>query len=59
MKVPRDLSGKDIVKSLSIYGYRFIRQKGSHIMITTQENGEHHPAITNHDPVKIGTLNGF
>jgi predicted RNA binding protein YcfA (HicA-like mRNA interferase family) len=59
MKVPRDLSGSDIVKALSIYGYRFIRQKGSHIMITTQQNGEHHLAIPNHDPLKIGTLNAI
>ena len=59
MKVPRDLSGHDIVKALSIYGYQFIRQKGSHIMITTQNNGEHHLAIPNHNPLKIGTLNAI
>ena len=28
-------------------------------MVTTQQNGEHHLAIPNHDPVKIGTLNGI
>lgn len=59
MKVPRDLSGQDIVKALSIYGYQFIRQKGSHIMITTHNNGEHHLAIPNHNPLKIGTLNAI
>jgi predicted RNA binding protein YcfA (HicA-like mRNA interferase family) len=52
MKVPRNLSGKDIAKALSIYGYQFVRQKGSHIMITTHQNGEHHLAIPNHDPVE-------
>jgi predicted RNA binding protein YcfA (HicA-like mRNA interferase family) len=59
VKVPRNLSGKDIANALSIYGYQFVRQKGSHIMVTTQQNSEHHLAIPNHDPVKIGTLNGI
>ena len=53
MKVPRDLSGQDIVNALSIYGYQFICQKGSHIMITTHNNGEHHLAIPNHNPLKL------
>ena len=59
MKVPRDLSGQDIVKALSIFGYQFKRQRGSHIMITTHNNGEHHLAIPNHNPLKIGTLNAI
>ena len=28
-------------------------------MITTQQGGEHHLAIPNHNPLKIGTLNGI
>jgi len=59
MKTPRDISGKDIVKALKVYGYQVIRQNGSHIMVTTQLQGEHHLAIPNHSPVKIGTLNGI
>jgi hypothetical protein len=26
------------------------------IRLTTQENGEHHEAIPNHSPIKVGTL---
>ena len=59
MKTPRDISGKDIIKALSVYGYQPTRQNGSHIRITTQQEGEHHLAITNHNPIKIGTLNSI
>ena len=59
MKTPRDISGKDIIKALSVYGYQATRQNGSHIRITTQQEGEHHLAIPNHNPIKIGTLNSI
>jgi hypothetical protein len=32
------------------------RQAGSHIRLTTAENGEHHITIPAHNPLKIGTL---
>ena len=56
MKTPRDISGKDIIKALSVYGYQATRQNGSHIRITAQQEGEHHLAIPNHNPIKIGTF---
>jgi predicted RNA binding protein YcfA (HicA-like mRNA interferase family) len=34
-------------------------QKGSHIRLTTQQNGEHHITVPAHDPIKIGTLNAI
>ncbi|MES2427234.1 MAG: type II toxin-antitoxin system HicA family toxin [Bacteroidota bacterium] len=47
------------MKSLKIYGYETVSQRGSHIKITTQQKGEHHLAIPNHDPIKVGTLNAI
>ena len=38
MKIPRDISGKEIIKALQIYGYQPTRQNGSHIRITTNLN---------------------
>jgi hypothetical protein len=35
------------------------RQKGSHIRIRTELNGEHNETIPNHKPIKIGTLNAI
>ena len=56
MKLPRSLSAQELIKVLSKYRYEVDRQKGSHIRLTTSENGEHHITIPNHDPIKIGTL---
>jgi predicted RNA binding protein YcfA (HicA-like mRNA interferase family) len=59
MKLPRDLSGDDLVKALGKYGYLVTRQKGSHIGLTTQRGGEHHVTIPRHSPLRIGTLKGI
>ena len=59
MKLPRDLSGDELVKALARLGYIVDRQTGSHIRITTQCNGEHHVTIPDHDPIKIGMLNAI
>ena len=56
MKIPRDVTGSGLTKALSVFGYTITRQKGSHIRITTQLDGEHHEVIPNHNPIKVGTL---
>jgi len=59
MKLPRDLSGSDLANWLSILGYQVTRQTGSHLRLTTQEQGEHHITIPRHDPLKLSTLAGI
>ncbi len=56
MKIPRDLTGSDLVKALAKFGYVVSRRKSSHVRLTTNQNGEHHVTVPDHDPVKIGTL---
>jgi predicted RNA binding protein YcfA (HicA-like mRNA interferase family) len=56
MKLPRDLSGPDLIRLLAILGYSVTRQSGSHVRLTTQECGEHHLTVPNHVPLRIGTL---
>jgi predicted RNA binding protein YcfA (HicA-like mRNA interferase family) len=56
MKLPRDLSGSDLAKALTKLGYVVTRQKSSHIRMTTQQNGQHHVTVPDHDPIKVGTL---
>ena len=56
MRIPRDLSGADLVKHLGKLGYAVSRQTGSHLRLTRNEGGEHHVTIPNHDPLRIGTL---
>lgn len=59
MRIPKDITGTELIKLLKPYGYEVIRQSGSHIRITTQQNGEHSETIPNHNPLKIGTLNNI
>jgi len=56
MKLPRNLSGPDVVKGLAKLGYTVTRQKGSHVRLTCQRNGEHHVTVPNHGRLRIGTL---
>jgi predicted RNA binding protein YcfA (HicA-like mRNA interferase family) len=59
MKLPRDLSGIDLARYLAAFGYQITRQVGSHIRLTTIQNGEHHITIPAHDPLKVGTLSAI
>ena len=59
MKIPRDLSGEELVRLLLRLGYIVVRQTGGHIRLTTTENGEHHITIPDHSPLHIGTLAGI
>ncbi len=56
MKTPRDITGAELAKALRELGYTVTRQTGSHLRITTQQNGEHHEVVPNHSPIKVGTL---
>jgi predicted RNA binding protein YcfA (HicA-like mRNA interferase family) len=42
MRLPRDLSGADLVKCLGRFGYGITRQTGSHLRLTSTTQGEHH-----------------
>ena len=60
MKLPRNVSGNELIKSLQKIGYIVTRQKGSHLRLTCiLPNGEHHVTIPNHDPIKIVTLSSI
>ena len=60
MKIPRDLSGDELIRKLQKIGYVIVRQKGSHIRLSKKYNeGEHPITIPNHNPIKIGTLNNI
>ncbi|MDE2846186.1 MAG: type II toxin-antitoxin system HicA family toxin [Gemmatimonadota bacterium] len=58
MKIPRDLSGEQVVQLLSRnFGYRVRRTRGSHATVTlTTTTKEHSVTIPLHRPVRIGTL---
>jgi predicted RNA binding protein YcfA (HicA-like mRNA interferase family) len=56
MRIPRDLSGSDLIKKLKTLGYEPTRQVGSHLRLTNNQKGQHHLTIPMHNPIKIGTL---
>jgi predicted RNA binding protein YcfA (HicA-like mRNA interferase family) len=59
MKIPRNLTGRELVKILHPYGYVITRKTGSHIRLTTETKGTHHITIPDHSPLRIGTLSSI
>jgi len=59
MRIPRDLSGSDLVRALATLGYTVTRQSGSHLRLTTSERGQHHVTVPKHDALRLGTLSGI
>ena len=59
MKIPRDVSGQQLADALRVLGYIVTRQRGDHLRLTTQQEGEHHVTIPLHDPLRIGTYVGI
>jgi predicted RNA binding protein YcfA (HicA-like mRNA interferase family) len=59
VKLPRDVDGLRLAKALRVLGYEIARQTGSHIRVTTQQDGEYHEVIPGHSPIKVGTLSAI
>jgi predicted RNA binding protein YcfA (HicA-like mRNA interferase family) len=58
MKLPRDISGAQLVKALARVGYKVTRQTGSHIRLTCDAPSQHHVTVPDHDLLRLGTLAG-
>ena len=59
MRLPRDISGRELVRALESLGYRVTRQSGSHIRLTTEDPSEHHVTIPDHASLRVGTLSAI
>lgn len=59
MKLSHNINAIQLIKALQQFGYEPTRQSGSHIRLTTKQNGQHHITIPNHNPLKVGTLNAI
>lgn len=60
MKLPRDLSGAELIKLLcKHFGYRRVNQEGSHVILETSDPRQHRISIPDHAPLRIGTLNSI
>ena len=60
MSLPRDLTGDRLATLLRRYGYRPVRQRGSHLRLSAPcGNGDHHITIPRHRQLRVGTLNAI
>lgn len=59
MRLPRDVSGAELLAALRRLGYEKTRQRGSHARITTRMGGTHHEVIPLHNPIRMKTLSGI
>ena len=60
MRLPRDISGDELMRLLKRYGYQITRQTGSHVRLTSTYRGdEHHITIPRHKNLRVGTLNSI
>ena len=57
-RIPRDVSGDDLIHKLKAYGYEATRQTSSHVRLTrTTEEGQFHVTVPRHRWLRVGTLN--
>ena len=60
MRLPRDMSGRDLVRVLCRdWGYRQVHQTGSHAILDTEDPSHHRITVPDHRSLRIGTLNGI
>ena len=60
MKLPRDLSGAELIKLLcKHFGYQRVNQEGSHVILETSDPRQHRISIPDHAPLRVGTLNAI
>ncbi len=53
-RIPRDISGKKLVKLLRKYDYKIERERGSHIRLVSHfREFEHKITIPDHESIKI------
>jgi predicted RNA binding protein YcfA (HicA-like mRNA interferase family) len=57
LRLPRDVSGDDLIRVLGKRGYRVTRQIGSHVRLSVvTDRGEHHVTVPRNDRLRVGTL---
>lgn len=59
MKLPRGISGGQLIRTLEGLGYRTVRPSGSHVRLHCNSPVEHSVTVPLHDSVKVGTLHSI
>ena len=60
-RLPRDVSGSEIVQILERFGFTFVRKKGSHIVMKKHllQGGSIACVVPDHSNLAVGTLQGI
>ena len=60
MRLPRDISGTELIARLRRYGYEAIRQTGSHVILRRASDGEQAIlTVPRHRVIKVGLLSAI
>lgn len=59
MKLPRTVSGERLINVLEQFGYRVVRQKGSHVRMRCEGPPGHSITVPLHRSLKAGTLHAL
>jgi predicted RNA binding protein YcfA (HicA-like mRNA interferase family) len=60
MKLPRDLSGREIVEALVRgLGYRVVHQRGSPVVLETDQPSHQRLVVPDHGSLRLGTLSAI
>jgi predicted RNA binding protein YcfA (HicA-like mRNA interferase family) len=60
LRLPRDLSGHELIRLLERFGYERTRQVGSHIRLQSRLRGYvHHLTVPDHKTLRLGTLSAI
>jgi len=59
MRLPRNLSGVELIQKLARLGYKPTRQTGSHVRLSCSEPSQHHITVPQHEALRIGTLSAI
>jgi len=60
MKLPRDLSGVDLIKVLcKHFGYARVNQQAIHVILESTDPRQHRISVPDHSPLRVGTLNSI
>lgn len=59
-RLPRDISGDDLIRKLKSFGYEPTRQTGSHVRLSRETEDTQHPiTIPKHKTLRVGTLSNI
>ena len=60
MRLPRDLSGEQLIRSLCRnWDYRRANQVGSHVVLVTEDPSHQRIVVPAHKTLRVGTLNAI